>query len=176
MKDSQEIIAYIDGANLYNGVRGQGWKLDYIRFRVWLREKLGVTKVYLFIGLDANNRGLYTFLQDAGYILIFKPTIVDNEGKLKGNCDADMVLNIIVDLFENKFDQAILITSDGDFYSTVQYLQERGKLSRLLSPSNRCSKLLRQTGAKITYLQDLRGLLEYHKRKLPPRKTKHPKE
>ena len=29
-------FAYIDGANLSNGIAGFGWKLDYVRFKVWL--------------------------------------------------------------------------------------------------------------------------------------------
>ncbi len=44
-------FAYIDGANLHRGVASSGWKLDYCKFRVWLTEKYGVQKAYIFIGL-----------------------------------------------------------------------------------------------------------------------------
>ncbi|MEK7665600.1 MAG: hypothetical protein AAB337_01830 [Patescibacteria group bacterium] len=43
MSLSRNNFAYIDGANLYKGVAGDGWKLDYRRFRVWLEEKYGVS-------------------------------------------------------------------------------------------------------------------------------------
>lgn len=32
--------AYIDGSNLYLGVKGLGWDMDYARFRVWLNDWL----------------------------------------------------------------------------------------------------------------------------------------
>ncbi|MFH1098641.1 MAG: hypothetical protein V1723_01830, partial [Candidatus Uhrbacteria bacterium] len=63
MQSSRHTIAYIDGANLYRGVKSLGWELDYARFRVWLREKYGVTIAYLFIGLVPKYKDLYTDLQ-----------------------------------------------------------------------------------------------------------------
>ena len=51
---------------------------------------------YLFIGYVAVNEALYTYLQLAGYVVIFKPTLssVDKEGGgyTNGNVDAELVL------------------------------------------------------------------------------------
>jgi len=69
--------AYIDGANLHKGIDELGWRLDYVRFRIWLKEKFGVSKAYLFIGLIPKRKTLYTFLQEAGFTLIFKETTYD---------------------------------------------------------------------------------------------------
>jgi len=66
--------AFIDSQNLNLGVRSQGWKLDYKKLRLYLRNKFNIDKAFMFIGLVANNQGLYTELQQAGFILIFKPT------------------------------------------------------------------------------------------------------
>ncbi len=74
MKSKEHNFAYIDGANLYKGISDLGWKLDYRRFRVWLKEKYSVERAYLFIGLIPKQKDLYTFLQEAGYTLIFKET------------------------------------------------------------------------------------------------------
>lgn len=167
-----EIIAYIDGANLYNGVRDQGWMLDYKRFRVWLAEKLGVTKAQIFIGLDPRQSRLYQRLQEFGYVLIFKPTITDLDGKIKGNCDADMVLHIVKDLYESPDSRAVVVTSDGDFYSAVELLLDKGRLARIVSPSPKCSILLKRTNAPITYLHELKTHVEMKK---PPAKTKRRK-
>ena len=54
--------AFIDSQNLNLGVRSQGWKLDWRKFRQYLRNKYGVVKAYLFIGQIAGNESLYTFL------------------------------------------------------------------------------------------------------------------
>ena len=51
---------------------------------------------------------------------------------MKGNCDADLVLNVMVE-FDN-FDKAVIVSGDGDFYSLVQHLYENGKLKQLLVP------------------------------------------
>ena len=92
MQKKDNNYAYIDGANLHKAIKELGWGLDYKRFRVWLREKYGVARAYLFIGLIPQNKVLYTDLQEAGFILIFKEAIIDSEGKTKGNCDAELAL------------------------------------------------------------------------------------
>ncbi|MEK7167833.1 MAG: NYN domain-containing protein, partial [Patescibacteria group bacterium] len=84
--------AFIDIQNLYLGVLSLGWKLDYKRFRVHLKEKYQVTKAYIFIGYVSTNQKLYDFLSKNDYRLIFKPTLSDKKNKVKGNIDADLVL------------------------------------------------------------------------------------
>lgn len=76
-------FAFIDGQNLNLGVREIGWKVDYFKFRIYLKEKFGVNKAYYFIGYVEGNSDLYASLQEAGYILIFKPTFRNKMVKLK---------------------------------------------------------------------------------------------
>jgi|SRR3989344_5906485 len=160
MKKGQNSNVYIDGANLYKGINQLGWQLDYTRFRVWLNDKYRINRAYLFIGLIPKYKALYTFLQEAGYTLIFKETTYDHDGKAKGNCDADLVVQVMRDVFEHNIEGAVLITGDGDFASLVQFLQEKGKLISLLAPDNmKCSILLKRTNAPITYLKELRSIL-----------------
>lgn len=152
-------IAYIDGANLHRGVQNLGWQLDYARFRVWLQDKYKVEVVYLFIGLIPKNKNLYTTLQEVGYILVYKEVTYDGNGKVKGNCDADLVLKMTTDYYENHYDQAILISSDGDYAGLVSFLKEKGKFQTLISPSNNCSFLLRKLNISIVYLDSKRNIL-----------------
>jgi hypothetical protein len=174
VKSTSQVFAYIDGANLYSGTRADGWMIDYGRFMKWLRDKHKVTSAYLFIGMIAANSELYKSLQEVGFVLVFKPTVMDKDGRVKGNCDADMVLHIVSDAYEKKFDSAVVVTSDGDFYSTVNFLLKQNNLALLLSPSKNCSILLKRTNAKITYLNDVKNHFEYKKMR-PPLKTKHQK-
>ena len=51
MVPKENNFAYIDGANLHNGIYDFGWKLDYARFKVWLREKYVLKTAYNLIGL-----------------------------------------------------------------------------------------------------------------------------
>jgi len=155
-------IAYIDGANLYNGIKSLGWELDYARFRVWLTDKYLVRRAYLFIGLVPKYKDLYTHLQEAGFTLVFKETTYDGEGKVKGNCDADLVLQAVCDHYEGNLEKAIVVASDGDYSSLVKFLKEKNKIRVILSPANKekCSILLKRTGVPITYLDDKRSIFK----------------
>ncbi|MDO8617533.1 MAG: NYN domain-containing protein [Candidatus Uhrbacteria bacterium] len=160
MKPKENNFAYIDGANLYRGIESLGWSLDYRRFRVWLKDKYRIERAYLFLGLIPRNKNLYTELQDAGYTIVFKETVYDGEGKVKGNCDADLVLKVVCDTYENHFDQAVVVSSDGDYAGLVSFLKSREKLFAILSPYNeKCSILLKRTGAKIVFLGNFRDRL-----------------
>lgn len=153
--------AFIDSQNLNLGINKLNWKLDFKKFRVYLKEKYKVSQAFLFIGFIPENQDLYSSLQKNGYILIFKPVLFDCEQKPKGNVDADLVLQTMIE-FDN-FDQAIIVSSDGDFYCLVKYLYEKGKLSRVISPDvKNCSKLLKKTAKeKIVFMDNLRNKLEY---------------
>ena len=114
--------AFIDSQNLNLGTARLGWKLDYGRFRVYLRDKFGVTTAYMFIGYMPENQQLYSSLQKCGYVLVFKPVLQRKDGKVKGNVDAELVLQAMIDY--GAYDQAIIVTSDGDFHCLVKYLYE----------------------------------------------------
>jgi len=163
-------FAYIDGANLYNGITDFGWVLDYSRFRVWLTEKYRVKNAYIFLGLIPKYKELYTYLQECGFTLIFKEVVYGGDGRAKGNCDADLVLQAVSDTYENKFNKAIIVSSDGDYAGLVKFLEKRGKLKIILSPhtKNKCSILLKRTGAKISYVNDQRSHLELVKKEKAP--------
>ena len=162
MKIHATNLAYIDGANLYKGVEELGWKLDYKRFRTWLYEKYKVKKAFIFIGMIPKYKNIYTDLQECGFTLVFKEVVYDDKtGKPKGNCDADLVLRAARDTYESDFGKTIIVASDGDYASLVEFLKEKGQLGTILSPNKpeKCSILLKRTGAPISYLDDQRALL-----------------
>ncbi|MFZ2167253.1 MAG: NYN domain-containing protein [Minisyncoccia bacterium] len=162
MKSVQKNVAYIDGANLHNGVKSLSWDFDYRRFRVWLREKYSIEQAYLFIGMMPKYAELYTKLQEQGYTLVFKDVIYDNTGKAKGNCDADLVVAAMQDAYENKFDAGVLVSSDGDYAPLVKFLITKKKMLTVVSPyeTQKCSVLLKRTGAKIAYIADQKNILQ----------------
>lgn len=166
MLKTENNYAFIDSQNLNLGVKSLGWSLDFKRFRIYLKEKYSVAQAYIFIGYIEGNANLYRSLQKYGYILIFKPVIVNEKKEAKGNIDADMVLQTMVDLHENKFDKAVIITSDGDFYSLVEYLYEKSKLEIVISPSKaKCSFLLQKSAKeKVEYLDKFKQKLEYKRK------------
>jgi len=162
-------FAYIDGANLDKAIKELGWPLDYGKFRVWLSERYSIKRAYIFLGLIPKYKNLYTYLQECGFTLVFKEVVYDGEGKPKGNCDADFVLQTVKDFYENSFDGALIVASDGDYASLVKFLKDGQKLMAVLSPARqeKCSVLLKRTGAKIAYINDQRSILGVLNEKAP---------
>jgi len=161
MDKQENNFAFIDSQNLNLGVQDLSWKLDYRRFRIYLKEKYKVSTAYLFIGYIPDNQDLYSSLQEAGYVLVFKPTLPNKDGEVKGNVDADLVLQAMIDY--EKYDKAVIVTSDGDFYSLVKYLYKNNKLRCVISPYVKtCSNLLKKTAKeRIVFMINLRKKLEY---------------
>lgn len=148
-----KIYAFIDSQNLNLGTSKniyknrkliyKGWKLDFKKFRQYLADKFRVKKAFLFIGYVKYNRSLYRRLESYGYELIFKPTVKDNLGKPKGNVDAELVLHAAAVQFP-KYDKAVIVSGDGDFYCLHEYLAKNKKLFKIIIPNRKSeSSLLR---------------------------------
>lgn len=153
-RKTEGVYAFIDSQNLNLGVLRsmryrrkevyKGWKLDMKKFRVYLKKHYGVQKAYLFLGYVEENKKMYASFKKFGYDLIFKPTIKDNNGKPKGNVDAELVLQSAAIDFEN-YGKAIIVSGDGDFYCLLKFLENKDKLERLLIPNEYSySSLLRR--------------------------------
>ncbi len=185
--------AFIDSQNLNLGTQRMGWKLDWRKFRQHLEDKYGVTHAYTFIGYMSENESMYEYMHELGYLVVLKPTIdvsphqeaapkmaasntdqplVATDGKkaddkdkpiIKGNVDAELVLYAMKEL--PNYDQAIIVSGDGDFFSLAEYLEEQGKLANILTPNWQYSSLLKVFEPKIVRLDQLRRQLAYHDRK-----------
>lgn len=164
MKKKFSNYAFIDSQNVNLAIRDLGWKMDWKQFRIFLRDKYKVKKAFLFIGYVPENEKLYTTLKNAGYIIIFKPTL-EKEGIIKGNCDAELVMHCMIE-YKN-YEKALIISGDGDFHCLIEYLAENKKLFKVGIPNRRkYSKLLKKFRTPyFFYIGDLRNRLEYIKQK-----------
>ncbi|MCX6810052.1 MAG: NYN domain-containing protein [Candidatus Berkelbacteria bacterium] len=120
--------AFIDSQNLNLAIRDLGWKLDFQKFRVWLKDRFRVEKAFIFIGYIEKNQDLYKSLEKYGYKLIFKPTLKYRKNKesfTKGNIDAELVLHSMIEWAN--YDRAIIVSGDGDFYCLIQHWQKNKK-------------------------------------------------
>lgn len=167
------VYAFIDSQNLNLGVVQdvfykdrriyKGWKLDFMKFRRHLKDKYRVDEAYLFVGNLPGQESLYAYLQKCGYILVLKPTTAytDDDGSIhvKGNVDSDLVLYAAAKEFDN-YDQAVIVTGDGDFLSLCEYLSEKGKLRKIIVPNKlRFSSLLNKFVDKIDFVSPSRQKL-----------------
>jgi uncharacterized LabA/DUF88 family protein len=153
--------AFIDANNLYMAISQLGWKIDYKRFRIYLKEHYKVKKAYMFLGFKPSEQQMYNFLQDAGFTLIFKPILELKNGEVKGNCDAELVLQAMIDY--KLYHQAIIVSGDGDFHCLIKYLQEKNKLKTVLVPSEKaCSILIKKLlRGNLSLITDLKNKITY---------------
>lgn len=135
--------------------------MDYTRFRVWLSEKYHVERAYIFIGYISKYKDLYTSLQESGFTLVFKDVLYQN-GRPKGNCDSDLLMQASSDLYEGDLNKAVIVASDGDYAPLVKVLRDKARLEVILSPALpiKCSVLLKRTGVPISYINDQRSIIE----------------
>lgn len=143
-KKQQIVYAFIDSQNLnlstskdiFRGKRKiyAGWKLDFLKFRKYLEDKFRVQKAFLFIGYIKQNELLYKALQSYGYDLVYKPTVKDNQGKPKGNVDAELALHSSAIEYSN-YNKAVIVSGDGDFYCLHEFLVRNKKLLNIIIPN-----------------------------------------
>ena len=164
-----KVNIYIDGNNLYRAATELGFKIEYKKFYGWLRQKYHPTHVYLFIGLIPSRTSFYQYLQECGFILVFKQTI-SVSGVVKGNCDAELVLKTVSDFYTKAYDSCILITGDGDFGCLVEFLQTQDSVYGVIAPDKKkCSILIKNKNVEITFLNE-----HYHKFSMRIPKEKAP--
>ena len=142
-------------------MQNTGWRLDYLKFRIYLKDKFRISRAYYFIGKIPGNEDIYNNLESCGYTLIYKPTLLVPGKGYKGNCDAELVLQAMITFGD--YEKAVIVTSDGDFGCLVEYLSKEKKLEKVIAPRREgCSILLRKAaGPKIDYIDNLKTKLEY---------------
>jgi len=170
--------AIIDSQNLNLATQKMGWKMDWKKFREWLKSEYNVEKAFMFIGYMPDYEKLYDQLHSQGYLVVLKPTlemvhtedIQDAGGKnpedkpdekktTKGNVDTDLVLHVMKE-YKN-YDKALIVSGDGDFYTLIEYLDQNNKLLKLLTPNWQYSSLLKPYEKYIVRLDQKRQELRY---------------
>lgn len=162
-KSKLKNYAFIDSQNVYLSIKNQGWKVDYNKLRVYLKDKYNIEKAYLFMGYVEGNQSIYKRLQEDGYIVIFKPTLVYKDGSTKGNCDAELVLHAMIEY--NNYDKAVIVSGDGDFFCLAKYLKDNHKLGAVIVPDqNKYSALLKKINTNddkfLNFMSDFRNKIE----------------
>jgi uncharacterized LabA/DUF88 family protein len=179
-KKQQAIYAFIDNQNLNATIQNLGWKIDWRKFRRFLSDKYKANQAFMFIGYVPEFEDMYEYLHDAGFNIVLKQTYdmtkprteeekkseeekdAERERHIKGNVDTELVLWAMKEL--PNYDKAILVSGDGDFYSLVEYLEEQGKLAKILTPSWQYSSLFNKYEQYIARIDKSRHELEYRKR------------
>lgn len=184
-------LAFIDGQNLRLGTTkcencsrnknidfkeisfadcscGKAWRVDMFKLRDYLKNNYLVDEAYYFLGfLNEDLQELYLELQKAGFIIVFREHSKGMIGSKKGNVDTDIVFEMMKSLIENNnFNKMILVSGDGDYKKTVDYLIAKDKFERILFPNGRkASSLYNTLDNKFTLSLDRQTVRQFIEKK-----------
>ena len=142
--DLKPNLAFIDGQNLHLGTRQNGWKINYRKFRRYLREKYRAEEASYFLGfVDESQQDLYSNLQKAGFIVCFREHNSALKATKKGNVDTDIVFEAMKALIErDDFGKIVLVSGDGDYKKLVDYLIRKDRFGKILFPNKKYASSL----------------------------------
>lgn len=169
--------AFVDGQNLHMNTakkRTKPWKIDLVRFRIYLEKKYNVNKAYYFLGyVQETNQELYEEIQNAGFVLIFREHNPVMMGKKKGNVDSDIIFHIMKKMYKKEdFNKIILVSGDGDYKLLVDFLIEENKFEKILFPDReyRSSLYKKLSNKYFAYLDDadIKAKISIDKKKRVP--------
>lgn len=181
----QRVIAYIDGFNLFFGLKSKGWKQYYwldVRAAALalLRPDQHLAGVNYFTsrvssahGDPEQTRRQSTYLEALALLpdtrLFFghylsKPVTCHRCGSQwqkhdEKMTDVNIATELLVDAFEDRFDTALLLTADSDLAGPVIRLRQLFPTKRIVAvfPPDRASKRLGQVASATIHLG--RGVL-----------------
>lgn len=157
-------LAFVDGQNLHMGTGRDGWKVDFNKLRIYLKENYLVEEAYYFLGfMSEKTVGLHRNLTKAGFIVVFKEHYPDLISKKKGNVDSDIIFEIMKKLIEEKdFEGIVIISGDGDYKKLIDYLIQKNKFRKILFPNKTSSSLYKKLGSEyFDYIMSFKNKVEY---------------
>lgn len=139
-----------------------GYKnVDYVKFYWWLKKKKKVKEVFLYVGLvegDSVRENKYSGLAKLGYKMKIKKVqvysgkhleiececpkcknvfVYDHQmnDRSKANCDAELTVDVMRMCMDDKCDELIVFSGDGDFAYLYEFIvSERKKRVQVYSP------------------------------------------
>jgi uncharacterized LabA/DUF88 family protein len=168
----QKIIVYIDGFNLYYGIRSLGQSYKWLNAEVLANSfvELNNTIVsvkYFTTKLNGNNEDVYrqAIYLDALKRCCSKTKIIMGfftKARKCKNCnfknneekqtDVNIACEIMQDCYEDNFDIAYLVSGDSDLVSPVKKTLKLGKTMIIAFPPNRTSKELIKVATSHFYI------------------------
>ena len=162
-------IAYIDGQNLHLGTSASGWQIDFVKFRIYLKDKFHIQEAYYYLWfVDNEQQDLYSQLQRAWFIVTFREHGATLKGKKKGNVDSDIIFDVMKRIYEKRnFDKIVLVSGDGDYIKLVKHLIAKSLLEKILFPNNHYSSLykdIKHQYAMVLSTKEVQQKISYQKK------------
>jgi uncharacterized LabA/DUF88 family protein len=183
--EMQKVVCYVDGFNLYHGLRSKGWK-KYYWLDVWaLAERFLLpdqelnSLVYCSARVRRDVEGLGRQMNYIDALIAYREKMKVMYGQYivkKVRCpdcggvrtqheekmtDVNIACQMLADAMDNQFDTAFVISGDSDLAPPIEMIHNRFSDKRIIAlfPPNRVSKVLRRVshGFRAINETDLRN-------------------
>lgn len=166
-KFSVKKVFYYAGVDVeaYRPKAGKEVNLDYLikYFQQKLREEDQNEAEIILLGKYLQRAKFYKKLSEFGYNLRIKPTKVftNAEGTTKkANCDVDLTFDMM--RYMSQYNEALVLSGDGDFASILEYLQKKHKKIHVLARSERTAREMRVlAGGNFMDFKTIQKYIEY---------------
>src|SRR3989344_4882929 len=135
---AERVKIYIDGGNTYKALfkESKNSKDNSLIPRTVPSGKIFSFKEFaLFL---SSNRNLCGKAYYVGFIIERGKIVYDHEIREKG-VDVKIAIDIVIDGIEDKYDTAIIVSSDTDLIPAIKYVQSKGKKVEYIGFSNHTS-------------------------------------
>jgi len=188
----KRVMAYVDGFNLFFGLRSKGWKKYYwlnlyAMAKALLKPGQMLASVHFFTArlLDAGNNAPDRQRQNTYLEALFSVSGVQTHFgqylEKPGRChqcgarwvtyeekmtDVNIAVQMLSDAFDDRFDTAFLVSADSDLTTPVRQLRQRFPDKRVIAvfPPGRQSYELKKTASGYLHL----GADKLRQSQLPP--------
>lgn len=142
----ERVIIFIDGSNFYHrlkepevNIKNQ-LQFDFKSFANWLSRKRKIVQMNYYVGrvrakpsnkkamkLMSNQQRLSAKFRDQGWKMYFGYLLKSNKKYHEKGVDVKIAVDLLVGAYENKYDTAILVSSDTDLIPAISKVKELGK-------------------------------------------------
>jgi uncharacterized LabA/DUF88 family protein len=162
-----KIAVFLDGSNFFYLQKDcLRWWIDPKKLLAWISGRGELVDATYYVSVDGTNEGQNNYIRalaHMGFRVEAKPikkfVAEDGTERYKANLDTEIVMDIFNTI--NNYDEAVLISGDGDFARALQLLRGRGKQFLVLSTKGFVAQEIRSVaGMHYRDFSDMRELLE----------------
>jgi uncharacterized LabA/DUF88 family protein len=151
-------IAFIDASNTnLTAKHVLRFEIDYGKlFYLLTNEKWNCEQIFYYQGWDGSSRKkkYLNSLNQIGYTVKTKYAHKFSDGNHKSNCDVELTVDVLENLYKNKNKELefLIFTGDGDFEYLIKKAIEKGIKIKIISNRKRDSKNNRRFSSRLNNL------------------------
>jgi uncharacterized LabA/DUF88 family protein len=142
-EDKERVSIFIDGSNLYHGLKAlKIKKLDFCKFAQLIAKGREIKRVFYYTAMMDKSFDEERFIKHKNFldeisripkfkvVLCTFKKIIEKDGTIKYGIkgdDVQLANDMVVGAYENKYDTAILVSGDEDFKPVVRTARRLGK-------------------------------------------------